>query len=202
MNQRLNEEQALKNAHLLVRKYLGNDTTGHDSLHIERVVALAKYLAKFEDDVNLFVIELAALLHDIEDVKLNHAGSGVVQRFLDENDIPIDERNQIIDIIDNLSYSSTLKGKIERTKEGQIVQDADRLDALGAIGIARTFAFGGAKGRMIEGSESATLHHFEEKLLKLEGLMNTREGKRLARKRTEYIQNFLKQYDSEKNIRD
>jgi len=199
------KSQTITNAYDLVAKYLGTEPTGHDAFHIKRVVKLALHIASsLEEEVDLFLLELSALLHDIEDPKLNHRGQNIVKTFLDTNLVPHDYQLKINDIIDNLSYSASLKGKFETQIEGKILQDADRLEALGAIGIARTFAYGGHKGRLIvdDNDPTSTIHHFEDKLLKLESLMNTEEGKKRAQRRTRFIKLYLAQFESEIKIKD
>lgn len=198
------KKSTIDNAYKLVDIYLAQDASGHDSAHIHRVVKLAFHIAKsVNEQIDLFLLEISALLHDIEDSKLNN-DTNIVANFLNDNHVPINYQNSINDIINNLSYSATVKGKKQSILEGKIVQDADRLDALGAIGIARTFAYGGHKGRLMASEKdlTSTIHHFSEKLLKLEVLMNTDEGKRLARLRTHYIKNYLRQFKIEEEISD
>ena len=188
----------------LVHNQLSHEPSGHDVFHIKRVVNIAKYLASKCGFVDDFLLELACLLHDIDDPKLQQGNQHIsAMKFLDSQNVPPVYVDRVMDIIDNLSYSSTLKGKVEHTLEGQIAQDADRLDALGAIGIARAFAFGGHKGRLIDDdgiSGLSSYQHFEDKLLKLESLMNTKEGKILAKKRTDFIRQYLKHFQDEKNL--
>jgi len=199
------KKRTLDNAYNLVEQYLAQDASGHDSAHIHRVVKLSFHLAQsLKQQIDLFLLEISALLHDIEDAKLNNSGTNIVANFLTDNHVPLDYQNSINDIINNLSYSVSLKGKKQSILEGKIVQDADRLDALGAIGIARTFAYGGHKGRIMASEEdlTSTIYHFSDKLLKLEALMNTVEGKRLARLRSRYIRNYLQQFRIEEEIND
>jgi len=199
------KKSTLDKAYKLVDQYLAQDASGHDSAHIHRVVKLAFHLAKsVNQEIDPFLLEISALLHDIEDPKLNNSGTNIVANFLNDNHVPLHYQNSINDIISNLSYTATLKGKKQSVLEGKIVQDADRLDALGAIGIARTFAYGGHKGRLMASEKdlTSTIHHFSDKLLKLEDLMNTNEGKRLARLRTQYIKKYLRQFKIEEEISD
>lgn len=180
-----------------------DDASGHDFSHIMRVKNMALHLSSFYgNNVNLEVIFFASVLHDIEDPKLSVKPKYFVSDFLGENGISQTIQTHILEIIRNMSYSSSVKGKRVSTLEGQIVQDADRLDAIGAIGISRAFAYGGFKNRLIEGSEKTTIYHFSEKLLKLKDLMNTPEAKRIAESRHRYIVEFLKQYQKEKAIED
>lgn len=200
-----NQEYILSKASDLAKEIHGHDASGHDFHHILRVVHMAEHLAHAEksEEVDLFLVRLASYLHDIDDPKLS---DGKVQRlamFFAKYEVPINYQERLVDIIDNLSYSSFLKGKVEQTIEGKIVQDADRLDALGAIGIARTFSYGGFKGRLIDDEDrQATIHHFSEKLLKLKNLMNTKEAKRIAKSRHQFLVRFLKEYEKEKQLLD
>ncbi|MFJ8529013.1 HD domain-containing protein [Bacillus sp. NPDC094106] len=211
----IKQEQIQKTV-TFVKNILEKDASGHDWYHIERVHKLAIALAKQEGG-NLFVIEMAALLHDVADEKLNEseeAGMKKVSNWLEELSVPEEESKHILHIIANMSYKGGHGGKIE-TLEGKIVQDADRLDALGAIGIARTFAYGGAKGRLMydpnvptreamtkeeyRKSNDPSLNHFYEKLLKLKDLMNTDAAKREAEVRHRYMEEFIGQFMKEWN---
>ncbi len=197
------KKDVLDKALELVEDYHASDTSGHDVAHILRVVKMAKHLALANSqEVDIFVIELAALLHDIEDPKLNHP-KGTVARFLEKTGVNESDQQHIFSIIEHMSYSHTKMGKRVATLEGKIVQDADRLDALGAIGIARAFTYGGSKKRPMDGqSPEATIAHFYDKLLKLEALMNTEEARRIAKVRTRYMKNFLMRFIAEKQITD
>lgn len=186
---------------LALRRHLG-DSSGHDPYHVQRVVKMALQIANYEkvDDMNL--IELIAWLHDIDDRKLSKTDTHLsVRDFCQQQQIP-DELSTLIQAeIDALSYSSSLQGKSMQTLEGQIVQDADRLDAIGAIGIARVFAYGGSKGRPIDDvgqSGLSSLDHFYDKLFKLEHLMNTPYAKKWARERTNYMEEFVQRLISER----
>ena len=211
----IKQEQIQKTV-TFVKNILEKDASGHDWYHIERVHKLAISLAKQEGG-NLFVIEMAALLHDVADEKLNEseeAGMKKVSNWLEELSVQEEESKHILHIIANMSYKGGHGGKIE-TLEGKIVQDADRLDALGAIGIARTFAYGGAKGRLMydpnvppreamtkeeyRKSNDPSLNHFYEKLLKLKDLMNTDAAKREAEVRHRYMEEFIGQFMKEWN---
>lgn len=194
--------------------------TGHDWFHIERVVRNAKKIAKQEGG-DLFVIELAALLHDIADWKFHGgdflAGSRKTKAWLKELKVKEDIISQVTDIVRDVSFrGGTNKAKM-KTLEGKIVQDADRLDAMGAIGVARTFAYGGYRGREIynpktkprsykyyanlkKGMKSGTtINHFYEKLLLLKNKMNTKTGRKMAEERHKFMEQFLKQFYKEWN---
>lgn len=194
------EKEIVRRTESYVERQLYEDVTGHDFHHILRVAALARDIALRENG-DLFLVRMAALLHDVDDPKVvGRADSQKAKTFLASLDPEKKTRldvPKILDILDNLSYTSTLQGKRETTLEGQIVQDADRLDALGAIGIARTFAYGGFKRRPIYTGltdDDSSLAHFHQKLLKLEGLMNTKTGKKWARERSRYLKEFLDQF--------
>ncbi|WP_459503873.1 HD domain-containing protein [Bacillus sp. C1] len=199
-----------------VKHILEKDASGHDWYHIERVHKLAISLSDKEGG-NRFVIEMAALLHDVADEKLNEseeAGMKKVSEWLEGLSVTEEEKEHILHIIVNMSYKGGHGGHVE-TLEGRIVQDADRLDALGAIGIARTFAYGGAKGRLMydpnipprevmtkeeyRKSNDPSLNHFYEKLLKLKDLMNTDAAKREAEVRHRYMEAFIEQFMKEWN---
>ena len=196
-----------------VRESLETDHTGHDWSHIERVYKLACFIAKKEDG-NLFVISLASLLHDIKDHKFTGGdslvGATIAYDFLMSLNVSEDIALAVKDIILNMSYKCGLNKEKVLSKEGQIVQDADRLDAMGAIGIARTFTYGGSKERVMYDpdikpqtykdiqsylkSESTTINHFYEKLLKLKELMNTETAKMIAKKRHNFMESYLNQF--------
>lgn len=196
------QKKILLSAEEFVKNLQGKETTGHDWHHVDRVRNMAKKIAQSEG-ANLFVVQLSALLHDVDDPKITlPENSQNAQKFLfsyDQKDVP---GAQILEIIETLSFSSYLSGKSESTLEGKIVQDADRLDALGAIGIARTFAYGGAKHRPIfNGSfeDESSIAHFYEKLLKLPELMNGEYARKLAFKRVAFMKRFLKRFYREWN---
>ena len=139
------------------------------------------------------IVALAALLHDADDHKLFFTDNNANTRtFLKENQVPEEKIDRICEIINSVSFSQN-KGRRPETIEAQVVQDADRLDAMGAIGIARTFAYGGEHGRPLEDS----LQHFYDKLLLLKDLMNTETGKKLAQKRHQFLEDFLNELREE-----
>ncbi|MDD5031614.1 MAG: HD domain-containing protein [Patescibacteria group bacterium] len=202
------------------RGRLGNETTGHDWWHALRVWKTAKYIAGKEGG-DLFIIELAALLHDIADWKLNkgnrNLGSKLIRNFLGKLKVEKKIIKDVCEIIENMSFSLTgakIKSRM-KTQEGKIVQDADRLDALGAVGIARVFATGAKlQERLIYNPEIkikkrtmnfrkkdsySAIHHFYDKLLLLKNLMNTKTGKKLAGERHEFLEKYLKQFFKEWN---
>lgn len=199
-----------------VQKKLANDVSGHDGWHAYRVWKTACYIAKKENADEL-VVGLAALLHDISDWKFNNgdldAGAIITRKWLEKCNADLDVIEDVCSIIRSISFKGAHSQTVPLSLEGQIVQDADRLDALGAIGIARTFAYGGYKGRRLydpeikpilhdsfndyKNHQGTTINHFYEKLLLLKDRMNTDTGKKLAEKLHAIMENFLKQFMQE-----
>jgi uncharacterized protein len=202
---------------LFVRNELGEDATGHDWFHVDRVRNNALHIFKQEGSGDPFIIEMAALLHDIPDEKLNDSvekGEQKLDAFLHTLSLSESDKQQIKDIIGTISYKGG-KGAELTSIEAKIVQDADRLDAIGAIGIARAFAYGGKKGQQIyhpdievrekmsvaeyRNGKSTSIHHFYEKLLKLKDLLNTDTAKVMAEQRHQMMETFLEQFYREWN---
>lgn len=199
-----------------IRKKLEGEGSGHDWWHIYRVWNLAKLIGR-DEQADLFVVELAALLHDIADWKFyggdEEIGPRLAREWLEKQRVDEQVIEQVCDIIVGISFKGAGVATKLKTIEGQVVQDADRLDALGAIGIARCFAYGGHKGREIynpnikpqkhqtseeyKKSSSPSVNHFYEKLLLLKDLMNTNAGKRFAEKRHKFMELYLKEFYSE-----
>ena len=199
-----------------VQQELANAEGGHDWFHIERVYKNALLIAE-EEDVNLDIIALGALLHDIADAKF-HQGDETVgpkkaQQFLQQQNVEPATIEQVIKIIENISFKGGNFQQQFHSKELAIVQDADRLDALGAIGIARTFNYGGFKNRKLydpaiaprlnmtkeeyKKGDNPTINHFYEKLLLLKDRMNTQKGKQIAQERHLFMEKFLEQFYAE-----
>jgi uncharacterized protein len=152
-------------------------------------------LADTEAECNRFIISLAALLHDADDHKIFQTKNNHNARaFLAKYQLTDEQTEQICEVINGVSFSKN-RGVRPKTIEGKIVQDADRLDAMGAMGIARTFAFGGERGRSIDDS----VQHFYDKLLLLKGEMNTEAGKRIAEERHDFMEQFLKELQKEQS---
>lgn len=171
---------------------------GHDAAHSLRVYRNAMRIAEKEPEADQEIVALAALLHDADDHKLFHTENNANTRsFLAENRGPEDMINQICTAINAVSFSRN-RGKTPSTLEGKIVQDADRLDALGAIGIARTFAYGGEHGRPLQES----VQHFHDKLLLLKDTMNTETGRQLAEERHAFLELFLRELREETGAAD
>ncbi len=183
-----------------IRKYIytifSNDTTGHDYYHMKRVAKMAKTIAE-QEGANQFIAEAAAWIHDVGDRKLFSDSAneiGKLDEFLLTINCTPDQLKQIKTAVRDVSFS---KGKVPVTQEGEIVQDADRLDALGAIGIARTFAFGGSKEQLIWDNiskDNTSVQHFYDKLLKLKDLMHTSSARQIAEERHRFMENYLDQF--------
>ncbi|MCI2068418.1 MAG: HD domain-containing protein [Bacilli bacterium] len=202
--------QTIENAKKYAEELFQREATGHDFEHTQRVYLNALAIQKTAGG-DLFLISLAAYLHDVDDVKLFKEEGDLphARQFLTQEGADIENIEKICQIIHEISFKGKESVK-PSTLEGQIVQDADRLDALGAIGIARAFAYGGAKGRKMydpnvkprldmdektyRSNEGTTINHFYEKLLLLESLMNTPEGKKIAHERTCFMKDFLAEF--------
>jgi len=198
-----------------VKKEFKNAESGHDWWHIYRVWKMSKNLAEYYPDTDHLVIELAALLHDVADEKFENAIEklGELEAYITNLPITETQKEHIIHIIKGLSFRKSFEHQPERTIEFQIVQDADRLDAIGAIGIARAFSFGGFKGREMynpdikpnsfknsneyQKSTSPTINHFYEKLFLLKDMMNTEIAKQMAEVRHRFMEKYLHQFYDE-----
>lgn len=201
-----------------IRARLKDDASGHDWWHIDRVRRNAVFLAK-EEGADVELCELAALLHDIADWKFHggdeKAGPNAAREWLRSQQVDEGVIDQICDIIAGVTYKGAGVETPMSTLEGRCVQDADRLDALGAIGIARAFAFGGHFGRLMydpdhppelhsdfaayQSKSGPTINHFYEKLLLLKDRMQTETGRRLAEERHQFLETFLRQFFAEWN---
>ncbi|MCX6183481.1 MAG: HD domain-containing protein [Flavobacterium sp.] len=211
-------ESNLVNATIrFVKKQLENAEGGHDWFHIERVYKLALRIAEKEADVDVLVVQLAALLHDIADSKFHDGdesiGPRLAREFLSEQQLAEDQLEQVIAIIENISFKGGNQAQTYFSKELAVVQDADRLDAIGAIGIARTFNYGGFKNRALydpaippnlhlskeeyKKNTAPTVNHFYEKLLRLKDLMHTETARELAAERHQFMEQFLSRFYSE-----
>ena len=196
-----------------VEDKLAGEGSGHDWWHIFRVWTLAKKIA-VEEKAQVEIVELGALLHDIADWKFHDGddsfGPAIAREFLNNHNVEPNLSDSVVEIISTVSYKGAGVATPMKTIEGKIVQDADRLDAIGALGIARTFAYGGYKNRLIyhpdekpvlhesyedyKKNEGHTINHFYEKLLLLKERMNTNTGKRIAEGRHKFMQSFLDQF--------
>jgi uncharacterized protein len=202
-----------------VKEKLEGAEAGHDWFHIERVWKLSKKIAEKEGG-NLEVIELSALLHDIADPKFHNGDETLALKiskdFLEEIHVNAELIEQVLFVIKNISFKNRAEAPENPPLELQIVQDADRLDAIGAIGIARTFNFGGFKNNLMyhpeikpnlsmnkeeyKKSNGTTINHFYEKLLLLKNLMNTETAKRIASERHDFMLQFLDEFYKEWNV--
>ena len=197
----MNEQEILAATKAFVQEQMAQNDVGHDYLHVGRVMALAENIAATQPVCDLFVVRMVALLHDIDDYKLRK-GEHTLSDFLETLPIAAAQRAQIGLCTGYISYSKYPKPDPTIPLEARIVQDADRLDALGAIGIARTFAYTGAKQRPFYGQcEGATLDHFAEKLCRLSDSLNTPKAKELARQRQAYLNEYVEQFYAELNLK-
>ena len=209
-------ESAIK----FVKGIFAYDCSGHDYYHTMRVYRLAMQIAE-QENADMLIVQLAALLHDVDDVKLSpetHEAKKNAVGFMKNNGVDDKVIASVCKIIDEVSFAGT-DSVVPSTLEGKCVQDADRLDAIGAIGIARTFAYGGSKGRRIhdpdikpmtnmnkadynQNHNSTSINHFYEKLLLLKDMINTESAKKMAEHRQavmeEYLVEFLAEWEGEK----
>lgn len=189
----MEERELIEKTINYIKTLFRNDFSGHGADHTLRVYRNAMRLTEEEQECDREIVALAALLHDADDTKLFRTeNNGNARTFLAEQGVSPDRIDRICEAINAVSFSKN-KGKRPRTAEGRIVQDADRLDALGAVGVARTFAYGGAHGRDLDDS----IAHFHEKLLLLKDMMNTEAAKREAERRHAFLESFLKEYGEE-----
>ncbi len=215
----MDKQQIIKNTIAFVKETLKGAEGGHDWFHIQRVLNNAKLIAKGEN-VDLFIVSLGALLHDIADAKFydgdETVGPRIARKFLENQQVNEQVILHIENIINYISYKASLSGeKLFSSPELAVIQDADRLDAIGAIGIARCFNYGGFKNRALydpeitpnlemtkeeyKKSSAPTINHFYEKLLLLKDKMNTKTGQRIAADRHTYMEGFLAQFYDEWN---
>lgn len=195
----MDKQKVLINTYAFVKKEFLGEGTGHDYFHLKRVVENALKIGKAEN-ANLFLVELSAWLHDVGDYKLHDGvdrSEELVKEFLLTQNLSDELIDKVNEIISQVSFS---KANSVTSLEAKVVQDADRLDAIGAIGIARAFAFGGSRGRELwnpDQPESTSVQHFYDKLLKLKDLMNTETAKVIAEKRHRFLEEFLDQFYEE-----
>ncbi|GAB3531450.1 HD domain-containing protein [Pontibacter brevis] len=210
------QEEIIAATAAYVKELLSGEGSGHDWWHIYRVWNNAKSIAPHED-ADMYVVELAALLHDIGDHKFHNGdetvGPRMAREWLQQHEVEGETIDHICEIIKDLSFKGAGTSSVMKTTEGCVVQDADRLDAIGAIGIARTFAYGGHKNRELynphikpelhdsfekyKASTAPTINHFYEKLLLLKDRMHTDTARQLAEARHRYMESFLEQFYAE-----
>lgn len=215
----MTQAEIIKRTKQHVEKLLRAETNAHDWWHVYRVWRLSVHLAEQEKDVDLFVVQLGALLHDIADWKFHDGDVEIGPRTAKEwlQTLKVDEGviERVAYIVRNVSFRGGTNTHVMQTIEGKIVQDADRLDAIGAIGIARTFTFGGSFGRDMYDpakqpeeitsfeqyqktmGDNTTINHFYEKLLLLKDLLHTESARRIAQKRHSYMEQFLEEFYAE-----
>lgn len=209
----MEKNQIIEKTAEYVKNSLLGESSGHDWWHIFRVWNLGKKIAILES-ADSFIVELACLLHDIADFKLNNGDENIGPRLAREWLTKLSVDNSIIDHVVKIISTSSFKGASAKNKidtlEGKCVQDADRLDAIGAIGIARCFAFGGYRGNVIydpsipvkinmseeeyKKADHTQINHFYEKLLLLKDLMNTKTAKKIAKERHKFIEQFVRRF--------
>ena len=210
--------EVIRNTERFVKERLEGEPTGHDWYHVERIRNIANTLYESEGG-DWLIIELTLLLHDVGDRKVINEDDDdytIAENFLAQQELSPELIEAIMNIIKTMSFSKSFDTQAEeKSLEFKIVQDSDRLDALGAIGIARAFAFGGSRGRALydpehqaqtyhsseeyKKSEGSTFHHFEEKLLLLKDLLNTDTAKKIAEERDGFMRTFLKEFLDEWN---
>jgi len=210
------DKTIIKDALEFIRNTFNDDYSGHDYFHTLRVYKMATRIAE-QEHANLVIVQLAALLHDVDDIKLSpetYANKDRAVDFLRKHGISETIIKTICNIIGEVSFRGT-DSVIPETIEGRCVQDADRLDAIGAIGIARAFAYGGSHNRIIHDPEikptvnmnadkyqshlSTTINHFYEKLFQLKDLMNTGTAKKIAEQREDYMRAYISEFLDEWN---
>lgn len=210
----------INKAQEMAKSFHSTDSTGHDWWHVYRVWNLAKHIAQ-QEGADLLIVELAALLHDMDDHKIAGADAENLPKAYEVlQNLELEEAivGRVIEVIKQVSFKGANVENKAKTIEACVVQDADRLDAIGAIGIARAFAYGGSKHRELYNPESSpslhnsfeeyknskgsTLNHFYEKLLLLKDMLNTNTAKSMAAKRHEYMEGFVEQFLIEWNMRE
>ena len=191
-----NQNRLISDAKEYIAKLFEGHSDGHDLDHSLRVFSNAVAIARKEPPCDLETVALAALLHDADDHKLfDTVNNQNARTFLESHNVDSDKIEFICTIINSVSFSKN-RGKTPDAIEGKIVQDADRLDAMGAIGIARTFAYGGKHGRPLDDG----IEHFHEKLLLLKDEMNTQTARELAESRHAFLEEFLARFEEENNV--
>lgn len=213
----MTNEQIIQKTKTYVEDKFKSEGTGHDWWHMYRVWKLAKHIAASEPDADLFIVELGALLHDIADWKFNdgdmEAGPKAAREWLETLAVQENVILKIEDIVRNVSFKGASVKQDMKSKEGQIVSDADKLDAIGAMGIARTFAYGGAHDRPMydpaikpelhqtfeayKNSNSPTINHFYEKLLLLKHKLYTKTARGIAEHRHQFMEQYLDEFHKE-----
>lgn len=210
----MNQYQQLKSAEQYMKDFHQTDHTGHDINHVMRVVKMALFISEQEGYGNPYIIQMAALLHDTVDTKLTDetAAENQLIEFLNRIEVSGQDQEKIMHITKNISFRHNVDQEIPLSKEGYIVRDADRLDAIGAIGIARTFQFAGHfdepmwqrpipdsinSDNELEGYDPSAIKHFYDKLFKLKDLMHTETASEIAQERHRFMEFFVAQFFNE-----
>ncbi|MCC3867471.1 HD domain-containing protein [Terrisporobacter mayombei] len=210
----MNKDIILKETKSFVKDKLYKEGSGHDWFHIKRVYNLATYICEKEGG-DEFIIKMTSLLHDIDDWKFSN-NNNTTENFLKSLHVDEESISKIINITTTMSYKGGVANSDQNSLEGKIVQDADRLDAMGAIGIARAFTYGGSKNRLmydphikpknfqnldeVKNLDNHTINHFYEKLLKLKDLINTDTAKQIAEERHRFMEIYLDEFYYEWNF--
>ena len=212
----MKKKEIIRKSTLFVKKQLQQAEGGHDWLHIERVMNTAEKILK-KEKADKLVVMLGLLFHDVADPKFHSGdkmkGPKITSAFLKELELAPDTINRVVDITSNISYNGGFDKKEKLSRELMVARDADRLDAIGAVGIARAFNYGGYAGRKMydpaikpekysseqeyRNNKAPTLNHFYEKLLNLKDGMYTKTGKKIARKRHDYMEDFISRFKKE-----
>lgn len=197
----MNKAEILAETQAYIKKTFLDEGTGHDYFHIERVVTNAKKILETEN-ADPFLVELAAWTHDVGDYKLHDGvdkSNELITEFLQTLQVEQETIDKVLEIVSQVSFS---KGNTPTTIEAKIVQDADRLDAIGAVGIARCFAYGGSVHNVLynpydNSKDASSVQHFYDKLFKLKDLMNTETAIKIANKRHQFMENFIEEFYQE-----
>lgn len=200
----MNKERIINNTINFVKTRLEKEGSGHDWWHVKRVYENSIEIGKKEKEVDFFILTLSALLHDIADHKFGYSDidrENIITDFLQNEGVMYRDIKKIVYIVNNVSFKSGKNKHKMKSIEGKIVQDADRLDAIGAIGIGRAFTYGGYKNRLMYDPDSEdgldTISHFYDKLLLLKDKMNTESGKEMAESRHKFMEAFLEEFYEE-----
>lgn len=213
MSNKISNKRIIKQTYIYIRNLFLHEASGHDWWHIYRTLELARRIGKIER-ANMFIVEMAVLLHDLGDYKLERDYKDrqreKVEIWLKRMRVLNSDQEKILNIVENISFNKNIKSRRKLSLEGKVAQDADRLDAMGAIGIARTFVYTGAKGKPMynphlkikfykstkdyQQRHSTGIQHFYEKLLLLKDCINTRTAMKMAVCRHKFIEQYLKEF--------
>lgn len=207
---KMQEQDIINMTYKFTEEYHASDNSGHDFEHIKRVYANVNKLLEYEENANKFIVKMSALLHDVDDYKLNTDGNNA-KRFLLKIGLDIKIIDQILETIGTISYSKSGCNPNFKTLEMKLLSDADKLDAIGAIGICRAISFGNSRHQQlfnsnefpcVDNNKKHIINHFFEKLLQLKKVMQTEVGKKEADKRHQFMVTFLYQFFDEQKQED